>query len=114
MNTLLKALLVETLNGISLAEDAIHKNYFSVMADVGKILFNSPAVIANISDLQAELKALPGSDQETDLISFIEAEFSEQFPNTKAQAILNLSLKLIQETINCIIDGIALKNAIQS
>lgn len=101
MNVELKALLDVCFDGLQLGEDAIHKSYFSLVGDLVKILGDLPAAANNFSDLQAEIAALTGKDQQADLIAYMEAKFKESpFNSEKAQVIISKALVVVQGAIS--------------
>jgi hypothetical protein len=106
----LKAVLGEVFDSISSVEDIREHDYFGLVEDIAKLIANSADVFSHILDLKAEIKELPGSMPQHDLISFIETEFSSQFPSTRAQAILNTSLNIVKSSIMLVEDSMTMKN----
>jgi len=111
-NAEFKAILVLVFDAVSLGKDAISKNYFGLMGDVSKMVLDLPAAISNFSDLQNEINALKDPAAQSDLIAFIETQFSAQIPSDKAQAILAASLKIVQDSVQVVQDAWVLKNLI--
>ncbi len=114
MNQLLKALLDVAFDGLKLTEDSIAKNYFSIFGDMTGLIGDVPSVIANFSDLSNELKSLAGSDQEADLVEYVKEKFKLSGSSAKAQIILAAGLKMVQDLVVVVQDGLDLKAKIQS
>lgn len=98
----LKGILSEVFDSIGAIEDIQSHDYFGLIGELAKMLAELPDVAANISDIKAEIRQLPGSQQQEDLISFIETEFESQFPSAKAQSILSTSLNIVKSAINLV------------
>ena len=114
MNVELKDLLDVAFDGIALGQDALAKNYLSIMGDVAKLTADAPGAIANFPDLQAELNQLQNPANQADLINYIETKFKGQFSSDKAQTILAGALQLVQHLVTCVQDALALEQAIKT
>lgn len=110
----LKAILGEVFDSIGSIEDIREHDYIGLVSDVAKMIAGSADVFSHMSDLKAEIKELPGSMQQEDLISFIETEFSSVFPSTRAQAILSTALNIVQSSIMLVEDSFNMKNILTS
>lgn len=102
MNTELKAILQLAFDLFAVGKDAVEKaNFVTVLLPVlYKIAADIPAVVSGASDLLPELKVLPGSAQEADLISFIQSQVvSAGVTDAKAQAILQAALKIVSDNV---------------
>lgn len=108
MNTELKALFSLVLDGYQIVQSAIAKqNFFFFLPQIYQVAMDIAPAVANWNDLQPEILALSGSEQEADLAAFIEQKFGVIGAGPEAQAVVSASLKLIQ-------DGVALEAAIQA
>lgn len=110
MNTELKNFLDVAFDGYKLVTDIESKSYFAIVGDLFEAAKTMPSIISNFGDLSAEIEALPGSEQQADLVSYVETKFAN-IGSAKAQLILSASLKLVMDLIT---DGVALKTAITS
>lgn len=111
MNTELKAMVGFTFGMIKVGEDLIQKKGLTEMVpDLEKLGMLVVPVVSNYSTLLDEIKALPGSAQEADLMEFVISEFALVSGDPKAQAILAASLKMAGDMI---LDSVALASAIK-
>lgn len=111
MNTTLKTLMSLLFDSYDLVKDVeAKKNIFQIIPDGMAALSDLRKVISGMSTFQTEVAALKGTQEEIDLVSFIETKFSLETPSDKAQKILAASLNLI---VNVVQDAIALEAAIK-
>lgn len=103
MNTELKALIALAWDLGALGVDvATSKGTVQEGVDGSKLLTDVPAVFANWSDLSAEIKALPGTAQEADLIAFIASKAAGLGLSVKAETVLANALAWAQSTATLI------------
>jgi len=102
MNIELKAMLQLIMDLFHFATDAQAKrNSMILFQDLFQIASSDvPAVVASFTDLKAEIVALPGVQQQTDLIAFIQQNFAAAGTSTIAQEILAQALNVIQTNVN--------------
>lgn len=112
MNLELKAILDLIFDAVIAGEHAIQKKSFAEMLpDIYKIVADVPAVVVNHASFMAEIKALPGSEQEKDLIAYVVQKFALVDNDAKAQKILSASLMIAEHAI---VDIMALVEAIKA
>lgn len=114
MNLELKALLALVLAGFKTAKDAANKSDFVmvVLPDTYKIAMAMPAVVTNWGDLNDEIKALVGTQQETDLVAYVMSDILPGVTDSaKAKAITAAALDLVVTVAE---KAIALEQAIKA
>lgn len=112
MDVELKDIVDLLWDGVNVAEDVAQKAYLSLPGALAKMLADAPGAMENINDLQAEITALPGADQEADMKAYIEQKFSSE--PAKTQLILAATLLAAQTAVTLAQNLLALKAAIQS
>lgn len=103
MNTELKALVVAAWAFGLLAADVVTKQ--ALLKDEGDavaFLSDIPGAVSDWGDLSAEIKALPGSAQEADLLAFIAEKAAGLGLSVKAESILSASLAWAQATASLV------------
>lgn len=113
MNAAIKAILALLFDALTIEQDAVvsKKNFLALLPDLFPLLSDLVASVPTFSDLPAEIKALGGTAQEADLISFIEGKFGAGIASGKAATILAAALKIVTDMVQ---DGLALESAIKS
>lgn len=114
MNTELKAILDEIFAGMKLAEDGVSKNYIALVSDAVSFISALPSVMANLGSLEQEIQSLKGSAQESDLLAYLEKQFSAHLQGAKAQGVLSTATKVVQDAISMVQDGVALEQLLKS
>ena len=112
MNVELKALVDIIFDGINLTEDLVSVNYSKVISDAISLFEAAPQAIQNISDFLPEIVALSGSEQEQDLIAYIETKI-QMIPSVTAQSIFSIIIKVITDLVTIIEDILNLKKLIK-
>lgn len=103
MNSELKALLVVIFAFVQAGEDAINKSYFKLIPDLISVLSSLSGAADNFADLRAELAALDAKGNQDDLIAFLQGEFkNSSISGDKAQAIVAVSLQILQQVLGFI------------
>lgn len=98
MNTELKALVSLVIGVVKAGIDIYEKKgLMTIFENLQNVAGFIMPVIQNWSDLQAELKALEGTDQEKDLIDFIAKELNLLVTDPKAQQVLASSVKIVTD-----------------
>lgn len=112
MNTELKLLLDAGFDAANVAQDVLKHDYISMVGAMTKLMADTPSILANLGDLEAEIQELPGTAQESDLVAYIEQKFAG-VGTPKAQSILACALKVIEDLAVVLQDSLALKTVIQ-
>lgn len=109
MNVDLKAIVNVICDAINIGEDVAGKHWMQIIGAVIGLFKDLPAVSQNISDLKAEILALPANTAaQQDLISYIETRVAG-IANAQAQSILGSALDLVSGVLAVIEKAILLK-----
>lgn len=113
MNAELKALIDLVFDSEEIILSLVKKqNYLSILSKVmSMVMGDVPSAALNWSDLSAELKALPGSVQETDLSAYVEQKFQAVLPAGKGSDAVHAILKLVVDVAQ---DSLAVAAVFQS
>lgn len=109
MNKEIKAILAVIIDAIKTGKLILnHENFYkSIIPALSSMEKDIVSAISNWDDFKSEILAItPGSDQEKDLLAFIDSQYPGS-PNSKK--ILDASLKLILDILS---DLIMLKEAL--
>ena len=100
MNAELKALLGLIFDGLNLGEQILlGKNVVLALPQLLKILQDVPSVISNLGHLPAELETLHQSEDQQDLVDFIQATVAGSGVSADVQKVVSASLALLQSVV---------------
>lgn len=114
MNKELKDVLELAFDLVDTGENLVGKRYFALLGNMVELLGGIPEAIDGFDQIDDEIKALLDDPaKQKDLIEFIQKKFKDAYSDELAQKILAVSLKLVQDLVACIKDGVALKDLVK-